>query len=116
MTDVTSTTIATFGPDTTWAGMQIAWDGADFVLEGHGPVAPQDVMYYDEQAWLVWADAGTRAWVGARAVAHARALEESGRATKRSERAKKATVVLIGVLLAVNLVLLVILGRSVGLF
>jgi hypothetical protein len=114
MSDVAGTPVAAFGQDTMWAGTRITWDGRDFVLEGHGPIAPQDVMHYDSERWLVWAGEGTRAWVGARAAAQERALEKSGRASERSERAKRVIVVAIGVLLAVNLVLLVVLARTVG--
>ena len=38
-----------------------------FVLEGHGPISAADVMEYDRQGQLVWANDGTRAWVGAKA-------------------------------------------------
>jgi hypothetical protein len=61
--------VATFGPTTAWAGKQVTWDGAAFVLEGHGPIAAADVMEYDRQGHLLWMNDGTRAWVGSRAVA-----------------------------------------------
>jgi hypothetical protein len=72
-------------------------------------------MSYDAERWLVWAGEGTRAWVGARAAAQERALEESGRSAERSERATRVIVVVIGILLAVNLVLLVVLAEIVDL-
>ena len=115
MTESTSMPIATFTASSQWAGTLITWDGRDFVLEGHGPVAPQDVMHYDSQGWLVWAGEGTRGWVGARAVSQARALERSERSSGRSEGMKRILVVAIGALLIVNLVLLVILANAVDL-
>ena len=113
MTESTAMSVATFAPGTTWAGTRITWAGGDFVLEGHGPVAPQDVMHYDSQGWLVWAGEGTRAWVGAKAAAHAQAMERSARTAERSQRMKRILVVLIGALLVVNLVLLVVLAYTV---
>jgi hypothetical protein len=107
--------IATFGPDTTWPGMRITWNGAELVLEGHGPVAPQDVMYYDQQGWLVWSDSGTRAWVGAKSIAQVRAPKRTKGTSKESERWKSALIAAIGVLLAVNLVLLVIYAHVIHL-
>lgn len=115
MTESTSMPIATFAASTQWAGTGITWNGRDFVLDGHGPVAPQDVMHYDSQGWLVWADEGTRAWVGARAAAHEKAIERSQQTSDRSQRMKHILVLAIGALLVVNLVLLVILANTVGL-
>ena len=34
------------------------------MLEGHGPVTPQEIMEYDRQRHLVWANDGSRAWAG----------------------------------------------------
>lgn len=116
MTGTTSSIlVATFGPSTQWADTRITWDGRDFVLAGHGPVAPQDVMHYDAQGWLVWADEGTRAWVGARAAAGAHAHRRPEGHPGRSQRAKGILVVVIGALLVFNLVLLVILANTVDL-
>ena len=115
MTESTSMPIATFAASTQWAGAGITWNGHDFVLESHGPVAPQDVMYYDSQGWLVWADEGTRAWVGARAAAHDKAIERSQQTADRSQRMKRILVVVIGALLVVNLVLLVVLANTIDL-
>jgi len=61
--------IATFGPTTAWTGKTITGEGDVFTLEGHGPISAQDVMEYDRQGQLVWANDGTRAWVGAKATA-----------------------------------------------
>jgi hypothetical protein len=115
MTELASMPIATFAPDTTWAGTRITWDGRDFILEEHGPIAPQDVMHYDSQRWLVWEDTGTRAWVGARAAAHTQVLERSQRTSELSEKMKRILVVVIGALLVLNLVLLVVLANAVDL-
>src|SRR5665647_1576342 len=59
--------IATFGPTTAWAGKTITREGDVFTLEGQGPITTADVMEYDRLGHLVWADAGTRAWVGSQA-------------------------------------------------
>lgn len=59
--------VATFGPSTGWAGKTITREGEVFTLEDHGPISAADVMEYDRQGQLVWANDGTRAWVGARA-------------------------------------------------
>lgn len=59
--------IATFGPTTGWAGKTITREGEVFTLEDHGPISAADVMEYDRQGHLVWANDGTRAWVGAKA-------------------------------------------------
>jgi len=59
--------IATFGPTTAWVGKSITFDKEQFILEGHGPVSTVDVMEYGRQGHLIWANDGTRAWVGAKA-------------------------------------------------
>jgi len=56
--------IATFGATTGWAGKTITEEGDAFLLEGHGPISAADVMEYDRQGHLLWADEGTRAWIG----------------------------------------------------
>jgi hypothetical protein len=61
--------VATFGPTTGWVGKKITRDGEGFVLEGHGPISASAIMEYDLQGHLVWVNAGTRAWVGAKAKA-----------------------------------------------
>ena len=61
--------IATFGPSTGWVGKTIIFENNVFVLQDHGPITASDVMRYDQQGHLVWANDGTRAWVGARAQA-----------------------------------------------
>jgi hypothetical protein len=56
--------IATFGPACDLAGKKITREGAGFVLEGHGPISPAEIMEHDGLGRLVWANEGTRAWVG----------------------------------------------------
>jgi len=58
--------IATFNDTTGWAGKKITSEGEFFILEDHGPISAQDVMQYDRQGHLVWANDGTRAWVGSK--------------------------------------------------
>ena len=60
--------IATFGPITGWAGKTITREGEVFTLKGHGPVTAASIMEYDRQGQLVWANEGTRGWVGSIAV------------------------------------------------
>ena len=124
--------IATFGPTTGWAGKRITREGDVFVLEGHGSISAADVMEYDRQGHLVWASAGTRAWVGSRAQAApasraaapatgetqsgtreapARTPGEGGRPTSnRSILLKRVLLVVIAVLVVANAVLLLFLA------
>jgi hypothetical protein len=53
--------------------------------------------------------------VGARAATFEKAIGQSQETSDRSQRMKRILVVAIGALLVVNLVLLVILGNTVGL-
>ena len=55
--------IATFGPSTGWAGKTITYDNGVFTLEGHGVISATDVLTYDRQGHLEWADVGLREWV-----------------------------------------------------
>ena len=57
--------IATFGPSTGWLNKTIIFENDTFVLS-HGPITAVDVMHYDQQGHLIWANDGMRAWVGAR--------------------------------------------------
>ena len=58
--------IATFNASTGWAGKTVHHENDQFVLEGHGPISAADVLAYDEQGYLDWANDGTRAWVQAK--------------------------------------------------
>jgi hypothetical protein len=115
VTEQTSMPIATFAPATQWAGTKITWAGEQFLLEGHGPIAAGDVMYYDEQGWLIWPDEGTRAWVGARAAAPAQVAAPGGLRAEASERTQRIFLVAIGVILALIFALLVYLIHIQGL-
>ena len=53
--------IATFAPATESAGKTITYENDAFVLEGRGHVSASEIMEYDRQGQLVWADDGTRA-------------------------------------------------------
>lgn len=87
--------IATFGPSTGWAGKTIIFENKRFILEGHGPISAQDVMQYDRQGHLVWADSGTRAWVGGLATspppAGPRAVAAKPARTSPSAKSSKPT-------------------------
>ena len=61
--------IATFNEQTGWIGKTIHHENEHFVLEGHGPISAADVLSYDDQGYLEWANDGTRAWVESRAAA-----------------------------------------------
>jgi len=63
----TAMLIATFGPTTGWEGKTIAHQGDAFFLQDHGPISAEAVMGYERQGHLVWVNAGTRAWVAAKA-------------------------------------------------
>ena len=55
--------IATFNSATGWAGKTITYDNGVFTLEGHGVISAADVLTYDRQGQITWADAGLREWV-----------------------------------------------------
>ena len=61
--------IATFAPTTGWAGKKITREGDAFIFEDYGEISAQDIMEYGRQGHLVWANEGTRAWVGSKAAA-----------------------------------------------
>lgn len=56
--------IATFGPTSELAGRKVTREGSGFVLEGQGSISPADIMEHDRLGHLIWANEGTRAWVG----------------------------------------------------
>jgi hypothetical protein len=59
--------VATFGPTTGWVGKTITFENDTFVLQDHGPISASDVMQYDKQGHLVWANEQARALVEAKA-------------------------------------------------
>jgi len=67
--------VATFNDSTGWAGKTLRHDGAQYVLEGVGPVTAQQIVAYDEAGQIDWASDGARAWVYGRTVASARTHE-----------------------------------------
>ena len=56
--------VARFTPATGWAGKSITYESGQFVLEGYGLLAAQDVLDYDRQGQLAWEYEGLREWVG----------------------------------------------------
>jgi hypothetical protein len=54
--------VARFTPATGWAGRSITYDSGWFTLEGHGPVAVQDVLRYDRLGQIAWEYDGLRDW------------------------------------------------------
>lgn len=83
--------VATFGPSTGWAGKTITREDEACILEEHGPISAQDVMQYDRQGHLVWADQALRAQVHQLAAEQSQSSSASaggGRtyATRRSAR------------------------------
>jgi hypothetical protein len=54
--------VARFTSVTGWAGRSITYDNGWFTLEGHGPVAVQDVLRYDQLGQIEWEYDGLRDW------------------------------------------------------
>ena len=96
--------IATFGPTTAWQGMRITWSDGQFTLEDHGPIGADGVMQYDREGHLIWADEGTRAWVGSLAVR----LPGPAQADEPHARLKRILFAAIVVLIVLNVVLVVL--------
>lgn len=71
--------IATFNDTTGWRDKTITFEDEHFILEGHGPVSPNNIMKYDEKGQLEWAGEGMRAWVGSRSQAASHPPAESTR-------------------------------------
>jgi hypothetical protein len=69
--------VATFNDTTGWRGKSITFDEERFVLEGHGRIAPKNIMRYDEKGQLEWASEGMRAWVGSQARTEVHSLRRS---------------------------------------
>ena len=69
--------VATFNASTGWAGKSIAYEGSQFVLDGHGVISAEDVMKYDQDGQLAWDSDGTRAWVGSMAAKPAQVPPQS---------------------------------------
>ena len=55
--------VATFGDTTAWVGKTIVFEGDQFVLDGHGPIAPGAIVQYDQQGHLTWSSPALRQWV-----------------------------------------------------
>jgi len=104
--------IATFRPDTPWQGTRITRVDGGLMLEGHGPIKALDVMEYDRQGYLEWADDGTRAWVGSQAAGGAGDSPDQD----KSARLKRVLVWVIVALLVANAVLLVVAAHAVHVF
>ena len=69
--------VATFGPTTGWSGKVITLEGEVFTLQDYGPITALDVLTYDRQGQLVWADGRMRAWVESEAGSALGSPEES---------------------------------------
>jgi hypothetical protein len=105
--------VATFGPTTAWQGTLITLVDGRLLLENHGPITPEDVMEYDRQGYLVWADEGTRAWVGSHATA---GQAKAPNRMSAPSSLKRAVIWVIIALLVLNLVLLLIVSHAVHLW
>jgi hypothetical protein len=68
--------VGTLRPADGQPGRKITYDAGAFALEGHGAVGTDDVIEYDRQGRLEWADEGTRAW----ALSRGQATPRAGRA------------------------------------
>ena len=58
-----TTVVATFNSATGWAGKTITRFGDAFQLEDYGPITPAQVLGYDRQGQLDWANDELREWV-----------------------------------------------------
>jgi hypothetical protein len=61
--------VATFGPTTGWSGKVITFESEVFTLQDYGQITASDVLTYDRQGHLIWADGGLRVWVESKASA-----------------------------------------------
>jgi len=52
--------IARFEPTTQWVGKTITREGGVFYLEDYGPISAADVLSYDREGQISWADEGQR--------------------------------------------------------
>ena len=59
--------IATFNDTTGWTGKSITYEDGQFVLEGHGTIRAVDVMGYDREGHLLWANDWWRSMVMSKA-------------------------------------------------
>ena len=89
--------VATFGPTTGWSGKVITLDGELFTLQDYGPITASDVLTYDRQGHLVWADGGMRAWVESKASAPQAANVASSLASGWAKLAASAGVATVAV-------------------
>ena len=107
--------IATFGTTTGWAGKTISFENEQFVLEGHGPITAADVMEYDRQSQLVWANEGTRGWVGARVAQSAAPTEPrvSGGGPSAASSSPDSSRIPLSTILSRHLLLVVVLAVAV---
>ena len=52
--------IATFAPTTEWVGKTITREAGVLVLEDYGPISAADVLSYDRDGQVLWADEGLK--------------------------------------------------------
>jgi hypothetical protein len=100
--------IARFAPSTEWAGTEIAREDDGFVLEGRGAISASEIMAYDSQGQLEWADEGTRAWVGALAKTTASTPLSTTTSATPHRRVSRLSLLIAGGSLAVVVVALVL--------
>jgi hypothetical protein len=72
--------VGIFNQRSEWSGKTLTYEDAQrqFILQGHGPIRVQDLLDYDRQGQLDWADEGLREWTqkAARAAAAEAAADE----------------------------------------
>jgi hypothetical protein len=61
--------VARFTSATGWPGRSITYDDGWFALDGHGPIAVQDVLRYDQLGQIAWEYDGLRDWATSLAAA-----------------------------------------------
>ena len=65
--------IATFGPNSVWPDKTITFEDGQFLLDGQAVITLAAVWECEREGQLLWANDGTRAWVGSRALSESQA-------------------------------------------
>ena len=89
--------IAAFAATTGWSGKVITFESEVFTLQDYGPITASDVLTYDRQGQLVWAEGGMRAWVESKASAPQVATVATSLASGSAKPAASAGVATVAV-------------------
>lgn len=99
--------IATFGPSTGWAGKTITYKAGVYTLQDHGPITAADVMAYDAQGHLVWANEQAKEMVS-RDLTQQDAGEKIPKEPKKRGSRRRKALIATGAIFVVFVVLAVI--------